>query len=61
MQGEIILTEADVIEDVDKEDVIHVGSHFIDCHHAARYVSDSGHLNNEGRIRKVGTRLDICL
>ncbi len=59
MQGEIILTEADVIEDVDKEDVIHVGSHFIDCHHAARYVSDSGHIINEGRIWKVGTRFDI--
>ncbi len=59
MQGEIILTEADVIHDVDKEDVIHVGSHFIDCHHAARYVSDSGHIINEGRIWKVGTRFDI--
>jgi hypothetical protein len=59
MQGEIILTEADVIDDVDKEDVIHVGSHFIDCHHAARYVSDSGHIINEGRIWKVGTRFDI--
>ena len=59
MQGEIILTETDVIVDVDKEDVIHVGSHFIDCHHAARYVSDSGHIINEGRIWKVGTRFDI--
>ena len=59
MQGEIILTQADVIEDVDKEDVIHVGSHFIDCHHAARYVSDSGHIINEGRIWKVGKRFDI--
>ena len=59
LQGEIILTQADVIEDVDKEDVIHVGSHFIDCHHAARYVSDSGHIINEGRIWKVGTRFDI--
>ena len=59
MQGEIILTQADVIKDVDKEDVIHVGSHFIDCHHAARYVSDSGHIINEGRIWKVGKRFDI--
>jgi len=59
MQGEIILTQTDVIEDVDKEDVIHVGSHFIDCHHAARYVSDSGHIINEGRIWKVGARFDI--
>jgi len=59
MQGEIILTEADVIDDVGKEDVIHVGSHFIDCHHAARYVSDLGHIINEGRIWKVGTRFDI--
>ena len=59
LQGEIILTQADVIKDVAKEDVIHVGSHFIDCHHAARYVSDSGHIINEGRIWKVGTRFDI--
>ena len=59
MQGEVILTQTDVIEDVDKEDVIHVGSHFIDCHHAARYVSDSGHIINEGRIWKVGARFDI--
>jgi hypothetical protein len=59
MQGEIILTQADVTEDVAKEDVIHVGSHFIDCHHAARYVSDSGHIINEGRIWKVGKRFDI--
>jgi rhamnogalacturonyl hydrolase YesR len=59
MQGEVILTEADVIKDRKKEDVIHVGSHFIDCHHAARYVSDSGHIINEGRIWKVGARFDI--
>ena len=59
MRGEIILTQADVIKDVYKEDVIHVGSHFIDCHHAARYVSGSGHIINEGRIWKVGTRFDI--
>ncbi len=59
MQGEVILTQTDVIEDVDKEDVIHIGSHFIDCHHAARYVSDSGHIINEGRIWKVGRRFDI--
>ena len=59
MQGEIILTQADVTVDVAKEDVIHVGSHFIDCHHAARYVSDSGHIINEGRIWKVGKRFDI--
>ncbi len=59
MQGEIILNQKDVIENVAKEDVIHVGSHFIDCHHAARYVSDSGHIINEGRIWKVGKRFDI--
>lgn len=59
MQGEIILTEADVIDDRDKEDVIHIGSHFIDCHHAARYAVDSGHFINEGRIWKQGARFDI--
>ncbi|MCP4786341.1 MAG: FAD-dependent oxidoreductase [Fuerstiella sp.] len=59
MQGEVILTEADVIEDRDKQDVIHIGSHFIDCHHAARYAVDSGHFINEGRIWKKGARFDI--
>jgi hypothetical protein len=59
MQGEVILTEADIISDREKEDVIHVGSHFTDCHHAARYVSDSGHIINEGRIWKIGARFDI--
>ena len=54
MQGEVVLTEADIIEDRDKEDVIHIGSHFIDCHHAARYAVDSGHIINEGRIWKQG-------
>jgi rhamnogalacturonyl hydrolase YesR len=59
MQGEVVLTQADVIKAVDKEDVIHVGSHFIDCHHAARYAVDSGHIINEGRIWKQGARFDI--
>ncbi len=59
MQGEIILTEADVTKDRDKEDVIHIGSHFIDCHHAARYAVDSAHAINEGRIWKQGARFDI--
>ena len=59
MQGEVILTESDIIEDRDKQDVIHIGSHFIDCHHAARYAVDSGHFINEGRIWKQGARFDI--
>ena len=59
MQGEFILTEADVTEDRYKKDVIHIGSHFIDCHHAARYAVDSGHAINEGRIWKQGARFDI--
>ena len=59
MQGEVVLTEADIIEARDKEDVIHIGSHFIDCHHAARYAVNSGHAINEGRIWKQGERFDI--
>ena len=39
--------------------MIHIGSHFIDCHHAARYAVDSGHIINEGRIWKQGARFDI--
>ena len=59
MKGEVILTEADVTTDTDKADVIHVGSHFIDCHHAARYATESGEIINEGRIWKKGARFDI--
>ncbi len=59
MKGEVILTESDVTTDTDKADVIHVGSHFIDCHHAARYATESGEIINEGRIWKKGARFDI--
>jgi hypothetical protein len=59
MKGEVILTETDVTTDTDKADVIHVGSHFIDCHHAARYATESGEIINEGRIWKKGARFDI--
>jgi len=59
MKGEVVLTEADVTRNTDKKDVIHVGSHFIDCHNAARYAADSGHIINEGRIWKQGARFDI--
>ena len=55
----VILTEADIIDDVDKEDVIHVGSHFIDCHHAARYVSTRATSSTRDGSGKVGTRFDI--
>ncbi len=59
MKGEVILTETDVTTDTEKVDVIHVGSHFIDCHHAARYATESGEIINEGRIWKKGARFDI--
>ena len=59
MKGEVILTETDITRDTEKADVIHVGSHFIDCHHAARYATESGEIINEGRIWKKGARFDI--
>ena len=59
MQGEYILTQADVTEMTNKEDVIHVGSHYIDAHHVTRYAVDEDHYINEGRIWQVGVPFDI--
>jgi hypothetical protein len=59
MQGEYILTQADVTEMIDKEDVIHVGSHYIDAHHVTRYAVDEDHYINEGRIWQEGVPFDI--
>ncbi|QDT66418.1 FAD-dependent oxidoreductase [Calycomorphotria hydatis] len=59
MKGAYVMTQADVTELREKEDVIHVGSHFIDSHHVARYAVDENHFVNEGRIWQKGVRFDI--
>ena len=59
MQGEYILTQADVITSTDKKNVIHIGSHYIDAHHVTRYAVDQDHYINEGRIWQEGVPFDI--
>ncbi|MGB6222286.1 FAD-dependent oxidoreductase [Haloferula sp.] len=59
MVGSYVLTLADITENRNKEDVIHVGSHYIDSHHVARYVVDQDHFINEGRMWQEGMTFDI--
>jgi hypothetical protein len=50
MKGAYVMTQHDILERREKPDVIHVGSHWIDCHHVQRVVVDANHFRNEGRI-----------
>ena len=59
MKDTYILTQADTTKRRDKEDVIHIGSHFINSHHVARYAVDQNHFINEGRIWQEGENFDI--
>jgi hypothetical protein len=59
MKGAYILTQADVTEKRKNEDVIHIGSHYIDSHHVTRYAVDNNHFINEGRMWQEGRRFDI--
>ncbi len=59
MQGVTVMTQADITETRDKKDVIHMGSHYIDSHHVARYAYDKDHFINEGRIWQEGMTFDI--
>jgi hypothetical protein len=59
MQGRYILTQADTTENRKKDDVIHIGSHYIDSHHVTRYAVDNDHFINEGRMWQEGQRFDI--
>lgn len=59
MRGAYIMTQADITGTRDKEDVVHIGSHFIDSHHVARYAVDQDHFINEGRIWEKGRNFDI--
>ncbi len=59
MTGEYIVTQHDVVENRQKKDVIHVGSHYIDSHQVTRYAVDSTRFINEGRMWQEGMRFDI--
>lgn len=59
MIGPVVLTQTDITETRDKEDVIHIGSHYIDSHHVARYAYDEKSFINEGRIWQKGMNFDI--
>ena len=59
MKGPYILTLSDVTEKRKKEDVIHIGSHYIDSHHVTRYAVDRDHFINEGRMWQEGVTFDI--
>jgi hypothetical protein len=59
MEGSYIMTQWDVTETLNKEDVIHKGSHYIDAHHITRYGVDQDQYINEGRIWLEGVRFDI--
>ena len=59
MKGATIMTQTDITENRDKPDVIHIGSHYIDSHHVARYAYDENHFINEGRIWEAGKNFDI--
>jgi hypothetical protein len=59
MKGRLVLTQHDITKNRKKDDVIHVGSHFIDSHHVTRYAVDREHFINEGRIWQQGVTFDI--
>ena len=59
MKGVYFMTQHDLIKNTKKKNVIHIGSHFIDSHHVARYAVDKDHYINEGRIWQKGQRFDI--
>ena len=59
MVGPVVLTQHDITDKRDKPDVIHIGSHYIDCHHIARYAYGENSFINEGRIWQEGMNFDI--
>lgn len=59
MKGAYIMTQQDITKNRDKKDVVHIGSHFIDSHHVARYAVDKDHFINEGRIWEKAKNFDI--
>lgn len=54
MRGSYVMTEHDITTDREKDDVIHLGSHFIDSHQPTRYATPDGGFINEGRLWQAG-------
>lgn len=56
MRSDFVMTQRDVLDDIEKPDAIMWNSHWIDCHHVQRLALDDRHFRNEGRIWKEVTR-----
>ncbi len=56
MVGAYVMTEHDVLQDIEKDDVIFWNSHWIDCHHVQRIALSDDTFRNEGRIWEEVTR-----
>lgn len=54
MRGQYVMTQKDITDARSKQDVIHLGSHFIDSHHTARYAVNRSSFINEGRLWQPG-------
>lgn len=48
--GEVVMTQADILEARDKTDGIAIGSHWLDCHHVQRVAVSPTEFRNEGRF-----------
>jgi hypothetical protein len=56
MRGQFVVTQRDLLDEIQKPDAIMWNSHWIDCHHVQRLALDAGHFRNEGRIWREITR-----
>ena len=54
MRGAYVMTQRDIIEERTKDDVIHLGSHWIDSHQATRCATGKQAFVNEGRLWQRG-------
>lgn len=54
MRGRYVMSQHDITTDRKKDDVIHLGSHYIDSHQATRYATQGGGFINEGRLWQAG-------
>lgn len=54
MRGSYVMTQRDITTSREKDDAIHLGSHFIDSHQPTRYATKDGGFINEGRLWQRG-------
>ena len=59
MQGEFVMTQKDIQTDLTKPDVIGMGSYNSDSHNVQRYVTEEGHVQNEGNMEVPVTPYQI--